>query len=29
MYQGFITAGDIQSAYEEKQYKTLKLKKVD
>ena len=29
MYQGFITAGDIQAAYEEKQYKTLKLKKVD
>ena len=29
MYQGFITAGDIQPAYEEKQYKTLKLKKVD
>ena len=29
MYQGFITAGDIQTAYEEKQYKTLKLKKVD
>ena len=28
MYQGFITAGDIQAAYEEKQYKTLKLKKV-
>ena len=29
MYQGFITPGDIQAAYEEKQYKTLKLKKVD
>ena len=28
MYQGFITPGDIQAAYEEKQYKTLKLKKV-
>ena len=28
MYQGFITPGDIQDAYEEKQYKTLKLKKV-
>lgn len=28
MYQGFITPGDIQPAYEEKQYKTLKLKKV-
>ena len=28
MYQGFITPGDIQVAYEEKQYKTLKLKKV-
>ena len=24
MYQGFITPGDIQAAYEEKQYKTLK-----
>lgn len=29
MYQGFITPGDIQAAYEEKQYKTLKLKKVE
>lgn len=29
MYQGFITPGDIQAAYEEKQYKTLKLKKVN
>mgnify|MGYP000618659072 FL=1 len=28
MYQGFITPGDIQAAYEEKQYKTLKLKRV-
>ena len=28
MYQGFITPGDIQAAYEEKQYRTLKLKKV-
>ena len=28
MYQGFITPGAIQAAYEEKQYKTLKLKKV-
>ena len=28
MYQGFITPEDIQPAYEEKQYKTLKLKKV-
>ena len=28
MYQGFITPGDIQAAYQEKQYKTLKLKKV-
>lgn len=28
MYQGFITPADIQAAYEEKQYKTLKLKKV-
>ena len=28
MYQGFITAGDIQPAYEEKQYKTLKLTKL-
>ena len=28
MYQGFITPGDIQAAYEEKQDKTLKLKKV-
>ena len=28
MYQGFITHEDIQAAYEEKQYKTLKLKKV-
>lgn len=28
MYQGFITPDDIQAAYEEKQYKTLKLKKV-
>ena len=28
MYQGFITPGDIQPAYEEKQYKTLKLKRV-
>ena len=28
MYQGFINPGDIQAAYEEKQYKTLKLKKV-
>ena len=28
MYQGFITPGDIQAAYAEKQYKTLKLKKV-
>ena len=28
MYQGFITPGDIQAAYEEKQYKTLKLTKV-
>ena len=29
MYQGFITVEDIQGAYEEKQYKTLKLKRVD
>ena len=28
MYPCFITPGDIQPAYEEKQYKTLKLKKV-
>ena len=28
MYQGFITPGDIQAAYEEKQYKTVKLKRV-
>ena len=28
MYEGFITPGDIESAYEEKEYKTLKLKKV-
>ena len=28
MYQGFITPGDIQAAYQEKQYKTLKLKRV-
>ena len=28
IYNGFITPGDIQAAYEEKQYKTLKLKKV-
>ena len=28
MYQGFITPGDIQAAYEEKQYKTIKLKRV-
>ena len=28
MYQGFITPRDIQAAYEEKQYKTLKLKRV-
>ena len=28
MYQGLLTPGDIQAAYEEKQYKTLKLKKV-
>ena len=28
MYQGFITPGDIQAAYEEKQYTTLKLKRV-
>ena len=28
MYEGFITPGDIQAAYEEKQYKTLKLKRV-
>ena len=28
IYNGFITVDDIQPAYEEKQYKTLKLKKV-
>ena len=28
IYNGFITVDDIQAAYEEKQYKTLKLKKV-
>ena len=29
IYEGLITVDDIQPAYEEKQYKTLKLKKVD
>ena len=28
IYNGYITVDDIQPAYEEKQYKTLKLKKV-
>ena len=28
IYNGFITVDDIQPAYEETQYKTLKLKKV-
>lgn len=28
IYQGYITADDIQPAYEETTYKTLKLKKV-
>ena len=28
IYEGLITVDDIQPAYEEKQYKTLKLKKV-
>ena len=28
IYHGYITVEDIQAAYEEKQYKTLKLKKV-
>ena len=28
IYNGFITVDDIQPAYEEKQYKTLKLKRV-
>ena len=28
IYHGYITVEDIQPAYEEKQYKTLKLKKV-
>ena len=28
IYNGYITVDDIQAAYEEKQYKTLKLKKV-
>lgn len=28
IYEGIITVDDIQPAYEEKQYKTLKLKKV-
>ena len=29
IYNGYITVDDIQPAYEEKQYKTLKLKKVE